>query len=208
MACPCGVVFERWVTSVHVTVITLLLALTASAIWAADLRVSVVSLSSPAAPSSDATLEIRTTPGASCSITVLYKSGPSRAKGLGVAMASGGQTQRWGSSRLLSPARRVKNAGATFYTTGMEHSVTSATGTGWERTPWQGRRNKLPGSPWLGRLLVAFGFLFAMPRRLYFGMIEVIPVTKAAPVLVIATLFVFAGLTLMFRDWRRARAHR
>ena len=25
---------------------------------------------------------------------------------------------------------------ATFYTTGMEHSVTSATGTGWERTPW------------------------------------------------------------------------
>jgi len=211
------VVFERWVTSVDVTadltpVITLLLALTASAIWAADLRVSVVSLSSPAAPSSDATLEIQTTPGASCSITVLYKSGPSRAKGLGpkmadgkglgVAMASGGQTQRWGSGRLLSPARRVKNAGATFYTTGMEHSVTSATGTGWGRTPWQGRRNKLPGSPWLGRLLVAVGFLFAMPRRLYFGMIEVIPVTKAAPVLVIATLFVFAGLTLMSRDWR------
>ena len=25
---------------------------------------------------------------------------------------------------------------ATFYTTGMEHSPTSATGTGWERTPW------------------------------------------------------------------------
>jgi hypothetical protein len=25
---------------------------------------------------------------------------------------------------------------ATFYTTGMEHSHTSATGTGWERTPW------------------------------------------------------------------------
>jgi hypothetical protein len=24
----------------------------------------------------------------------------------------------------------------TFYTTGMEHSITSATGTGWERTPW------------------------------------------------------------------------
>ena len=24
----------------------------------------------------------------------------------------------------------------TFYTTGMEHSPTSATGTGWERTPW------------------------------------------------------------------------
>ena len=25
---------------------------------------------------------------------------------------------------------------ATFYTTGMEHSLTSATGTAWERTPW------------------------------------------------------------------------
>jgi hypothetical protein len=25
---------------------------------------------------------------------------------------------------------------ATFYTTGMEHSPTSATGTGWERMPW------------------------------------------------------------------------
>jgi hypothetical protein len=25
---------------------------------------------------------------------------------------------------------------ATFYTTGMEHSPTSATGTGWEGTPW------------------------------------------------------------------------
>ena len=24
-----------------------------------------------------------------------------------------------------------------FYTTGMEHSPTSATGTGWERTPWR-----------------------------------------------------------------------
>src|SRR5437773_767654 len=24
----------------------------------------------------------------------------------------------------------------TFYTSGMEHSPTSATGTGWERTPW------------------------------------------------------------------------
>ena len=26
---------------------------------------------------------------------------------------------------------------ATFYTTGMVHSPTSATGTGWERTPWR-----------------------------------------------------------------------
>ena len=26
---------------------------------------------------------------------------------------------------------------ATFYTSGMEHSPTSATGTAWERTPWR-----------------------------------------------------------------------
>jgi hypothetical protein len=31
---------------------------------------------------------------------------------------------------------------ATFYTTGMEHSPTSATGTAWERTPW--RATQLP----------------------------------------------------------------
>jgi hypothetical protein len=31
---------------------------------------------------------------------------------------------------------RQKGWRATFYTTGMEHSPTSATGTGWERTPW------------------------------------------------------------------------
>jgi len=29
---------------------------------------------------------------------------------------------------------------ATFYTTGMEHSPTSATGTGWERTPRHARQ--------------------------------------------------------------------
>jgi hypothetical protein len=28
----------------------------------------------------------------------------------------------------------------TFYTTGMEHAPTSATGTGWERTPWHARQ--------------------------------------------------------------------
>ena len=26
---------------------------------------------------------------------------------------------------------------ATFYTTGMEHSITSATASAWERTPWR-----------------------------------------------------------------------
>jgi hypothetical protein len=35
------------------------------------------------------------------------------------------------------PAEAAIGWRATFYTTGMEHSPTSATGTGWERTPWQ-----------------------------------------------------------------------
>src|SRR5678815_5581875 len=34
---------------------------------------------------------------------------------------------------------------ATFYTTGMEHSPTSATGTGWERTPWHATDVELNG---------------------------------------------------------------
>jgi hypothetical protein len=38
---------------------------------------------------------------------------------------------------------------ATFYTTGMEHSPTSATGTGWERTPWHAARR----AAWNGYLL-------------------------------------------------------
>ncbi len=35
-----------------------------------------------------------------------------------------------------SPRYDEKGWLATFYVTGMEHSPTSATGTGWERTPW------------------------------------------------------------------------
>ncbi len=42
----------------------------------------VVSVTSPARPGTDATLIARTAPGAQCSITVIYKSGPSTAAGL------------------------------------------------------------------------------------------------------------------------------
>jgi micrococcal nuclease len=59
----------------------LLLLSAASPAWA-ELPISVVSLTSPVAPFTDATIQVQTSPGASCSITVLYKSGPSRAKGL------------------------------------------------------------------------------------------------------------------------------
>ena len=44
---------------------------------AADLPVTLISVTSPAAPFSDATLIIGTAPGANCSIVVRYKSGPS-----------------------------------------------------------------------------------------------------------------------------------
>jgi len=40
---------------------------------------------------------------------------------------------------LRPPAHSIDDRGwrATFYTTGMEHSPMSATGTAWERTPWR-----------------------------------------------------------------------
>jgi hypothetical protein len=34
------------------------------------------------------------------------------------------------------PGGTTEGLRATFYKAGMEHSLTSATGTGWERTPW------------------------------------------------------------------------
>jgi hypothetical protein len=45
---------------------------------------------------------------------------------------------------------------ATFYTTGMEHSPTSATGTAWERTPWRATQR----AAW-----AAVKFMFPMSRR-------------------------------------------
>ena len=60
----------------------LLLLVFARPTWAADLAVSVVALSSPVAPFSDATRDIQTTPGGTYANRVNYKSGPSRVKGL------------------------------------------------------------------------------------------------------------------------------
>src|SRR5713226_2966065 len=64
----------------------LLIALSTSAI-AAALAIKVVSVTSPARPGTDARLQIETSPGAECGITVVYKSGPSRAQGLVPKMA-------------------------------------------------------------------------------------------------------------------------
>ena len=62
---------------------------------AADLVVTLVSITSPAAPFSDATLIISTAPGANCTIVVQYKSGPSRARGLAPQVADGAGRASW-----------------------------------------------------------------------------------------------------------------
>ncbi len=63
--------------------------------WAADLLITLISVTSPAAPFTDATLTIGTAPGANCSVVVHYKSGPSRAKGLVPKVASGSGRVSW-----------------------------------------------------------------------------------------------------------------
>ena len=79
------------------TLAVLLLVVLPGLAWAAGLAVSLVQLSSPVAPFSDATISVKTAPAASCAITVLYKSGPSRAKGLDPKLAdrSGFVQWRW-----------------------------------------------------------------------------------------------------------------
>lgn len=47
-----------------------------------DLDVGLVSLTSPVEAGDDASIAVRTAPAARCHITVHYKSGPSKAKGL------------------------------------------------------------------------------------------------------------------------------
>ena len=59
--------------------------------------IDIVSLTSPIAPGGQASLTIKTTPGAACTITVYYKSGPSQAQGLGpqTANSEGNVTWSW-----------------------------------------------------------------------------------------------------------------
>ena len=62
---------------------------------AADLLITLISVTSPAAPFNDATLTVSTAPGANFSIVVHYKSGPSRAKRLIPKVASGSGRVSW-----------------------------------------------------------------------------------------------------------------
>jgi hypothetical protein len=59
------------------------------------LSIEVVSLTSPIAPGGRASLTIKTTPEAACTITVYYKSGPSQAQGLGPQTAAGDGSVTW-----------------------------------------------------------------------------------------------------------------
>lgn len=67
----------------------------------------VVSLTSPVAPGANAALTIKTAPEAYCTITVIYKSGPSQAAGLGPQTADPNGTVTWQWKVGSSTARGV-----------------------------------------------------------------------------------------------------
>jgi competence protein ComEC len=71
----------------------------------ANPTLEIASVTSPIAPGSRATLNAKTLPGAACSITVYYKSGPSKAQGLGpvTADASGNCSWSWNVGSNTTP---------------------------------------------------------------------------------------------------------
>jgi hypothetical protein len=91
----------------RLTVAALLLLGLHGLAWAAGLPVALVHLSSSVARFTDATIQVKTTPDAACSITVLYKSGPSRAKGLDPRLAdrSGFVVWRWRVGSSTTPGQ-------------------------------------------------------------------------------------------------------
>jgi hypothetical protein len=91
----------RHFVAVFACVATLLVA---AAPAAASVR--LVGVTSPASPGSYATLTARVSPSASCSITVHYMSGPSRAKGLYPKRPSGGRVSwTWKVGTNTTPGR-------------------------------------------------------------------------------------------------------
>jgi competence protein ComEC len=66
-----------------------------SATQSGPLGITILSVTSPVAPGDTATLSAMTSPGAHCTITVYYKSGPSKASGLGPADADGAGRISW-----------------------------------------------------------------------------------------------------------------
>ena len=59
------------------------------------IRVAITSLTSPIGRGSTATVSATTTPGAACTVVVLYKSGPSTASGLGPTTAGADGAVGW-----------------------------------------------------------------------------------------------------------------
>jgi micrococcal nuclease len=78
-------------------VIGIVLALNAISPTAArqPLSVTLVSLTSPVSHGNAATISVQTAPGAACAIIVMYKSGPSRARGLVPKTAARGGIVSW-----------------------------------------------------------------------------------------------------------------
>ena len=60
-----------------------------------DLMLQIISVTSPVAQGSNATLVANTSPGANCDITVYYKSGPSTASGLSPKISDSHGTVSW-----------------------------------------------------------------------------------------------------------------
>ena len=74
---------------------------------AGELPVDLVAATAPVARSREADLEIRTEPGASCAISVITRSGPSKAPGLAaqVADSAGRVAWRWELGARAAPGR-------------------------------------------------------------------------------------------------------
>jgi hypothetical protein len=68
------------------------------------------------------------------------------------------------------------------------------------RTYVQCRRGAQRGAPWRGPMLVAAGILVSLLRRMYVGVWDGIPVTKAMPALIIEALLLVLGLALIVRE--------
>jgi len=84
----------------------LVLALTSLA-PAQQLQVALVKVSSPVSPRDDTAITVQTAPKASCMITVRYKSGPSKARGLDPreADAQGKVTWTWRVGSRTTPGK-------------------------------------------------------------------------------------------------------
>ncbi len=74
--------FVSWLSCLSLAMAFILLWVPVPVTHAQPLEVKLISLTSPVSAGEDAVITIQTTANANCQISVQYKSGPSRAKGL------------------------------------------------------------------------------------------------------------------------------